>query len=380
MSNFSMKPQVHTSGSEGSVTTEQWAEWGEYLHKLIKADEVAVVGKKGKTSRTKTHVGILNFIMDMGYQPQPEGEYDTKCALPSEGEEFSTEELEHMAKYPTNRFIWVTDEKGNTKRKQTAPKRPEQEYAFFFDFPEVMVDWTKHPNEDMHKLGQKPLRVSYNGRYGKVGQLVFKRTLPFTVDYKTNTLGDKNPIYKIADKLGVARTFEEQDYDLGVLAGRACKWSVVSEKTTLDGKTFYDMVIKDASRIEEVVAGNITVTVEQQIPKCNVPFTGVHFNAESYAPEVIEYIQNRKELLEVVMRATSFKPSPVKHPDFVLGCDFKDSGLAKALGVVASKVAPSPQTNSTGKPDTDHEEVPNSNTGGVDEAGDSEVKDDGCPF
>jgi hypothetical protein len=335
MSSFSMRPQLPTGGSEGSVSTEQWAEWGEYLHTLIKADEVAVAGKKGKTTRTKTQVGILNFIMDMGFQPQADGQYDTKCALPLEGEEYSQEELAHIEKYPTNDFIWAEDDKGNTKRKQTAPKRPEQEYAFFFDFPEVMVDWTKHPNEDMHKLGQKPLRVSYNGRFGKTGQLVFNRTLPFTIDFKTKVLGSKNPIYKIADKMGVAQAFEASGYDLGVLAGKACKWSVISEKNVSGDKTFYNVTIKDASKIEEVVAGDIKVTVEQQIPKCDVQFVGVHFNAESYDPDTIEYIKNRKELIEVVQRATSFKPSPVNHPDFVIGCEFKDSGLAKALGTVA---------------------------------------------
>lgn len=360
MSSFSMKPQLPTGGSEGSVTTEQWAEWGEYLHNLIKADDVAVSGKRGKTTRTKTQVGILNFIMDMGFQPQADGQYDTKCAIPLEGEEFSIEELAHIEKYPTNSFIWVEDDKGNTKRKQTAPKRPEQEYAFFFDFPEVVVDWTKHPNEEMHKLGQKPLRVSYNGRYGKTGQLVFNRTLPLTLDFKTNLLGNKNPIYKIADKMGVVQEFESSGYDLGVLAGKACKWSVVGEKNISGDRTFYNVTIKDASRIEEVVAGDIKITVEQQIPKCSVSFMGVHFNADSYDPEAIEYIKNRKELVEVVKRATSFKPSPVKYPDFIIGCEFKDSGLAKALGELTQSEAEEeaepaqekPKTTPKGKPDS----------------------------
>jgi hypothetical protein len=340
MSSFSMKPQLPTSGSDSGVSTEQWNEWSEYLHTLIKADDVPVAGKKGKTTRTKTQVGILNFIMDMGFQPQADGQYDTKCALPLDGEDYSQEELDHIAKYPTNDFIWVTDDNGVRKRKQTAPKRPEQEYAFFFDFPEVMVDWAKNPNEDMHKLGQKPLRISYNGRFGKIGQLVFNRTLPFTIDFKTKVLGSKNPIYKIADKMGVAQAFESSGYDLGVLAGRACKWSVISEKNVSGDKTFYNLTIKDASKIEEVVAGDIKITVEQQIPKCDVEFVGVHFNAESYDSDTIEYIKNRKELVEVVQRATSFKPSPVNHPDFIIGCEFKDSGLAKALGEL-----PQPKTD-----------------------------------
>ncbi len=330
MSKFVMKPNLPQS--EGSsVSNDQWKEWNEYQHSLITAPEVAVEGKTGVTTKTKTLVGILNFVMDVGFQPQSAGQYDTKCALPVGEEKYSAEELAHIEKFPTNDFIWV-EEKGVRKRKQTSPKRPEQEYVFFFDFPEVVVDYTKHPDEKMHKLGQRPLRVSYNGRYGKVGALVFNRTLPFTVDFKTNTLSTKNPIYKIADKMNLAQEFVKSGYDLGVLAGKACKWSVISEKKTSDGNTYFTFKIADPSKIEAVSAGGITITVEQQIPKCDVPFVGIHFNAEEYDPEAIEYIKNRREVIEVVQRAVSFKPSPVNHPDFVIGCDFKDSGLAKALG------------------------------------------------
>jgi len=332
---FSMKPTIPTASSEAStVSNEQWLEWNEYQHSLIKADEVAVTGKKGVVRKSKTLVGILNFIMDVGYQPQSDAQYDTKVAVPAEGEDYSAEELAHIEKYPTNDFIWVTEDNGVRKRKQTAPQRPEQEYVFFFDFPEVMIDYTKHPDEKMHKLGSKPLRVSYNGRFGKIGSLVFNRTLPFSIDYKTKTLSTKNPIYKIADKMNVAQEFEKSGYDLGTLAGKACKWTVISEKNVNGDKTYFNTTIKDAAKIEEVSAAGITITVAQQIPACDVEFVGIHFNGESYDPDSIEYIKNRKELIEVAQRAVSFKPSPVNHPDFVIGVDFKDSGLAKALGVV----------------------------------------------
>lgn len=341
MSKFVMKPSI-PQGESSSVSNDDWKVWNEYMHSLINAPEVAVTGKSGKVSKTKTLVGVLNFIMDVGFQPQSDGQYDTKCALPSSDEEYSAEELAHIEKFPTNDFIWV-EEKGVRKRKQTAPKRPEQEYVFFWDFPEVVVDYTTHPDEKMHKLGQRPLRVSYNGRYGKIGSLVFNRTLPFTIDFKTKALSTKNPIYKIADKMNLAQEFEKSGYDLGVLAGKACKWSVISEKNVHDGNTYYTFSIKDPSKIEEVSAGGITITVEQQIPKCDVPFVGIHFNGEQYDEDAIEYIKNRREVIEVVQRAVSFKPSPVNHPDFVIGCDFKDSGLAKALGDLGSVPTPPAQ-------------------------------------
>jgi hypothetical protein len=346
-----MKPTLPQDDG-GVVSNEGWKVWNEYMHSLINAQELVVVGKAGKSAKTKTLVGILNFIMDVGYQPQQDGQYDTKCALPSGDEKYSADELVHLDKYPTNDFVWV-DDNGVRKRKQTSPKRPEQEYVFFFDFPEVIVDYTKHPDEKMHVLGQRPLRISYNGRYGKVNSLVFNRTLPLTVDHKTKTLSPKNPINKIADKMGVVVEFTESGYDLGVLAGKACKWSVSSEKRVHEGDTYYAFTIKDPSKIEEVSAGGFTITVEQQIPKCEVPFVGIHFNGVEYDMDAIDYIKNRKEVIEVVQRAVSFKPSPVKFPDFVIGCDFKNSGLAKALGLTVVDSTQAPEDDMSIQPDED---------------------------
>lgn len=340
---FSMKPQVPSGeGSGSSISNEEWSAWNEYQHNLIGKSESPVEGKDSAYVRTQSAVGILNFIMDMGFQPQPEGQYDTKCALPEEGEEYSQEELAHKEKWPTNDFIWV-EEKGVRKRKQTSPKQPEQEYAFFFDFPEIKVDWTKHPNEEMHVLGERPLRVSYNGRFTKDGVTVFANRLPFRLDYKkNNTLSAKNPINKIAAKMGVANQYSQSGYDLGELAGKACKWTVVSERNVNGSKTFYNTKIRDAAAIEEVSAGGVTITVEQQIPECPVPFTGVFFDAESYDEGVINYVKKRKELVEVVKRAKSYQPSPVKHPDFFLGKDFINTNLAVALGEVGKESKPEP--------------------------------------
>ena len=330
---FSMKPQMPEGGNSNNASDEDWGAWNTYLHELVGDTENPVAGKSGQFVREKTYVGILNFIMDMGFQPQKDGEYDTKCALPEDHQEYSEEELAHLAKYPTNDFIWV-DDKGVRKRKQTSPKRPEQEYAFFFDFPEITVDWTKHPIEDLHHLGQKPLRVSYNGKFGKSDALVFGRTLPFNVDYKTNTLSEKNPINKIARAMSLGQEYAQSGYDLGVLAGKACKWTVRSTKRVVNDKTYYNTDIKDSSKIEAVSAGGITITVEQQIPECGVSFVGVPLDDGSYDEDILTYIKNRKELLAVVQRATSFKPSPVKFPDFVLGKDFKDTALCKALNLM----------------------------------------------
>lgn len=340
---FSMKPSIPQQ-SESNITEDQWKAWEEYQNSLLGVDEEPVTGKSGVYQRSKSAVGILNFIMDMGYQPQSDGQYDTKVAIPTGDEEYSPEEIEYKQKYPNADFIWV-QENGHRKRKQTSPNNPQQEYAFFFDFPEIMVDWTKHPDERMHKLGQKPLRVSYNGRFGKTGSLVFQRTLNFSPDRKTKTLSSKNAIAKIADKLGVSKAFEQSGYDFGVLAGKACKWTLIRERRVSGDKQFINWSIKDPVKVEEINVAGTKITVEQQIPKTDVGFVGVHFDApaDSYTEDTLEYVQTRKELLEVVSRAKAFKPSPEKYPDFVLGKDFKDSGLAIALANKAPTEAPEEQ-------------------------------------
>lgn len=335
---MSMKPQVASveMGEGSKVSSEEWKEWFSYMHELIGDEELPVSGKKNSFSRSKSYVGILNFIMDVGFQPQPDAQYDTKCALPEGDEKYSAEEIAHLDKYPTNDFVWV-EKDGKRTRKQTAKSKPEQEYVFMFDFPEIIVDYTKHPIEDLHSLGQKPLRVSYNGKFKKDGMTTFATRLPFRLDYKKgNTLSEKNPIYKIAAKMGVCKDFVSSGYDLGFLAGGACKWTVVSERRTVDDKTYFNTKIKDAAAIETVTAGSITITREQQIPECDVPFVGIMFDADDYDRDTIEYVKKRPEIMAVVQRATSFKPSPDKFPDFVLGKDFADSKLSVALGTATA--------------------------------------------
>jgi hypothetical protein len=360
---FSMKPNIPSingdNNSEGSgggvtITDAQWKEWNDYMYTLTDAKEKEV--KPGKFLKTKSAVGILNFIADVGYQPQEDGEYDSKVATPTGDEENSPEELEAIKKYPTNYFLWVVDDKGNKKRKQYSPQRPEQEYAFFYDFPEIVIDWTKHPNPDMHKLSTKPLRVSYNGRFKRGDMQVFARALPFRIDHKTKLLSTKNPIYKIADASGVAEAFVSSGYDLGELAQSACKWNIEFGRNVVGDKVFYNTGIKSPTLIEDVSAGGMTITRTQQIPACGIAFVGVHFNGDEYNQDDLDYIKNRRELIEVLKRAKSFKPSPVKYPDFVLGCDFANSKLAAALGMTGNQDQSVSPGVTTAEPEVEQEE------------------------
>ena len=321
-----------------STTPEQWDAWNEYYEGLFSGDWKAATRKdgsviEGKFFKKANLVGKLKFILDIGYQPQADSVYDSKAAAPKDGEEYSSEELEHLKKFPDNAFYW---EEG--KRKQSKPERPTQEYIFQYDFGKTMVDWTKHPLPNLQRLGLKPLRVSYNGSFSKgKDNIVLGKTLAFKPHYKTKKLSPNNPIMKIAASSGVASSFEQNEYDLGALVDSACKWNVFLEKREYEGKKYYQTVIKNHSEITEVEAGDMVITVEQQIPECPTEFMGILMNGGEYTDEMMENIVHKREMMAVLPRSTTFKPSPIKFPDFELGVSYEGSDLEKALTAYQTK-------------------------------------------
>lgn len=335
---------VPSAGEGSSTTPEQWKEWDDYYYGLLSGKEQQATRKdgsviEGKFFKKANLVGQLKFILDIGTQPQSDSVYDSKVALPQEGEEYSEEELAHMKKFPDNKYFWE-----DGKRKQSKTERPTQEYVFMFDFGKIMVDWTKHPLPNLQKLGVKPLRVSYNGSFTKNGSIVLGKTLAFKPHYKTKKLSPNNPIMKIANSCGVLQEFESNDYDLGVLVDCACKWEVFLEKREYEGKTYYQTSIKNHSEITEVEAGDVTITREQQIPACPTEFMGILMNGGEYTDEMLELVSNKRELMAVLPRSEKFKPSPIKYPDFELGVDWKESDLCKALESYLAKKGESKTT------------------------------------
>lgn len=319
------------NGGGNQATDAQWQDWNNYYFGLIDSAEKPATRKDGSVIAGKfvkklTGVGILNFIVDCGTQPQPDSSYDSKVAAPQNGEENSAEELEHIKKYPNNYYFWE-----DGKRKQGKPERAKQEYLFGYDFPEVMVDWSQHPIEALQKLGEKPLRVTYNGSFTQGGAVHFGKTLRFDPHWQTGKISANSPLYKIADKSRLAGQFEEQGYDLGVLVGSSCKWDLSMSRSEKDGKTYYNTDIKNPSEITEVKAGGMTITVEQQIPECSVPFTGVLMNGGEYSDDAMDMVLSKRELMSVLPRAIQFQPNAEKAPDFWLGTAFEGSDLQKAL-------------------------------------------------
>jgi hypothetical protein len=335
MSGFSTKQnntQV-TNNTNSTVTDEEWGVWNEYYWGLIDSKETPAKRKSGEVVPNKfvkktNEVGLLKMIVDCGTQPQPDSEYDSKVEAPEKGSEgLSHEEEVHIQKFTDNYFFWGED----GKRKQGKPERPTQEYVFFYDFPNIMVDWTKHPIEGLHRLGEKPLRVSVNGSFSRDGKVLLGRHLRLEPHFKTNKLSPNNPIFKIAEKSRLGSEFEVSGYDLGVLVDSACKWDLILEKNISNDRMFFNTVIKDPAEITEVKAGNITVTVEQQIPECPTTFMGILMNGGDYPDEALEIISHRRELMTTLPLSKQFQPNAKKFPDFWLGVDWKSSDLCKAL-------------------------------------------------
>ena len=330
---FSFTPETASSGNTGggsAVSDDQWKEWNDYYYSLLDGKEQPHKNKQGdvvegRFYKKKKLVGKLAMLVDCGLQPQPDSSYEWKGEI--------TEE-EHIAKYPDNYFKTV-----DGKRMQFKPERPTQEFAFYFDFPKIMVDWTKHPIEALHSLGQKPLRVGYNGYYKdhKTGAEGFGKQLRFAPNYTTGKLSPNNPIYKIATAMNVADEFESSNYDFGKLAGGHCFFEVVINRNA-DKDTVYPAALRGYSEITEIEAGENTITVEQQIPESDVPFVGVTLNGGNYSDEILDMVAHKKELMVVLPRAKAFQPNATKNPDFWLGCNWKDSDLCKALGDRAPKV------------------------------------------
>lgn len=335
-----MTPDVpeNTQGGDTEVSADAWKEWNDYYYSLLGVEEKPSrngdgVVKEGFFNKTKSLVGIANVFVDCGFQQQQDAEYDSDEALPEEGEEFSKEELAVMEKWPSNTYKWK-DGKVGGKRVKVVPKQPAQEYAIFFDFPKIVIDWTKHPIEALHSLGEKPLRVSMNGYLKFKGFEGFGRRLAFDPNYKTKKISTKSPLYKLASNMDVVEEYI-QSYNLAALAGKAVKFDVVMERNHYNDRDYFNTVIKNHSKITEVEAGDTTITVEQQIPQCDITPQAIPLNlkeGQTFDEAALGTVKHDKGLKAVLPAMVSWKPSPKNHPDFVKGIEFKDTDLYKALG------------------------------------------------
>ena len=380
---FSMKPQSNPTQSSNTtdVSPDQWDAWYNYYYGLIDGKEQKTKNKQGavvpnRFFKKKKSVGILNFITDLGLQPQPDSSYEWKGEA-GQGDVLSEAEQEHVAKYPDNYFRDV-----DGKRMQFKPERPTQEYAFFYDFPSLEVDWTKHPIEALHSLGKKPLRVCYNGYFKDNKRSIegCAKNLRFAPNWKTGKISPNNPINKLAIAMGREDQFSTE-YDFVELAGGACFFDVIISKNIGDKGNFYNTEIKNYSEITEMELPNgDTYTVEQQIPDCGVQFTGVLLNGMEYTQDQLDLVRHNKTLKAVLPKAVAFQPNAVKAPDFWLGCNYADSDLAKALAATDNSSDSSSNASQKPKKEEKKPSVPESKKAPAKEPEPSVDFDDDIPF
>ena len=320
-----------TGGNGGNIDYEGK---NNYIFDMIDAE--VTKNKRGDDVKEFSALGVLNYMMTLGLHEQGVAEYDTKCALPAEGEENSQEEIEYMEKFKGAFFKWV-EKDGKQIRKQCRNRQPEEELVLAFDFPSIMVEHDKFSAEGSDGIGTKPLRISWNGWFNPYKQ--FNTHVRNQINYKTKEMSDSNPLYKIAKAGGVLDEYIKSGYNYGVLAECVVNLDVVVEKSIYNGKTYLNYAVRNPSKVEDIkFKGKVMASKEEQLEeaKTDVEFVGIEFDSRDEQGNLISYDiddlkQIRKEWKIAASRAVSYKPSPVNYPDFVKGCNWEESSLYKAL-------------------------------------------------
>lgn len=335
------------TGTSSSATPEQWEEWNALEWALLDSKEQPVTKKDGTvvenaTKKVKKVVGIPRVIVDCGLQPQQDAFYDWKgeAGEGSTPDGYSDEEKAHVAKYPDNYFKTV-----DGKRLQYKPERPTQEVAIYVDFPKLKVDYSKHPNENLHSLGEQPLRICINGYFKDNKRNVegFARKFKFDPNYKTGKLSPNSPIYKLSKSLGIAEEFESSGYDFDVFGKGAAMFEVVC--TNRNG--YINFEIKGHSEIIDVEVGDQVISRESQIPDIETPFKTLMINQDDYEDlDLVQWVNYKKELKAVLPSMKSFQPNVQKNPDFWLGCEWKDTKLKAQLDKIAADSGSASQSTS----------------------------------
>ena len=329
MTTFSMKGK--SAKKTGGGERLDWTPFLEYQHKLFDVPEVEI--KENRFKKTKSCIGILNLLIDGGFQKY-NGVYDSKKEAPeyvenpTDEQRYSAEEIAVIEKYPDNDFIWQYDFQSKSQKRKHVRPNVNQRYILCFDFPEIMVDHNEAPYaKEGEDAGTKPLRICYNGKWEKSGKYKpvegFTREVNFSLDTEGN-LSDKNILYKLADKMGVLGEFIE-DYDVGLLLGKACKWSVVATRNVgNDGKNYYDITIKDVTSIDPVTVGGKTFSAEDQIPECDIAPVGLLMMGGDYSDENLMVI--RKGFDKSLEQSIDFEED-----GDVLSVAWENTDLCKAL-------------------------------------------------
>ena len=328
---FSKKQE--TTQSTGSTSSGDWDTYNEAIWDAFDVD--SIIDAKGKEVKSGDVIGVLNYIQELGNQPQAPASMKSNVAAPKEGEDNSPEELARLVDFPNNWFAWEDEWKDGKKtsvRKVLWNQQPQETLVLAVDFPDIKVDYGLHPMADGEGSDIKSFRIDYNGKY----KGVFERTVSNEVQWKTGKFGDKDVKYKIATACGILKEYQDDGHDLAHLVQATCNWEVVMTKNVNDGKTYYNIKIKNPSAIQDIKTRKETYTIAEQLEDTmkgfDIPFTGILFDAEEdhYSKDQLQGI--RGFWLDEAKKAVQIDKNEGTNREgtWLFGVNWVDSGLAKA--------------------------------------------------
>ena len=312
-------------------TAEAYMAWGEHQWDAL---DVAEVNKgDGKFEKSYDFIGTVNFLMELGYQPDNEMVMKSNINAPVDGEENSPEELERMKSFPNNKFFWDTEYKDGKKlqvRKVRWSIHPEEEIVLAVDFPAIKLNYALHPYSKAEEGVEdiKECRIDWNGRW----KGAFNRKINNTPNWKTGRLGDKSVQYKIATACGNLETYIKDGHQLADLAGAVCNWTVKMTKKVDGDKVFYsDMELSDPSPIQDI-KGRHPYTIAEQLEdnQSSNEVCGIQLNGGTYTKEELQQV--RFMWWKKAMQATQFDKNAGSNRtgEWLEGVNWADSDLAKA--------------------------------------------------
>ena len=357
-------PQTNNTNSSGEgsdITQAQWNEWAMYQYDAFKAKGREL--QNGKLRKEKTLIGKVALIMDLGFPPAADSQWKTECALPTSGEEYSQEEIQWMEKNPSHDFVWAkeydeTVKKSVTVRKQTSPSYPAQEYGVAIDFPQVMIDYSKHPQVESEDEDLRPLRISLNGNFNHK----FFKTIVFDGSFKP--VSDKNIVYKICTAAGLEKELHSSQFDIATAAGAVCNFAVradLDDQSGEDntGKVFVNWAATKPALIEDLETPQGEWSADEQIEAAfkdkNVPeFTGILLDGMNYSDEMLSalsldglykdsfgYVKRASESKTFLLEGKSKKTG--NDYSFEKGLDYSGTDFAKAWNKFSGDSTPQAQ-------------------------------------
>lgn len=350
---FSKKVVTNNTSGGSNITGDQWDTWNEYNWGLL--DVKPVTQANGREVKEADYIGILNYIQELGVQPQEDASTKSDLPAPTGDEENSPEELEKIKQWPTNYFKWVTKYKGGVATQERHicwPKEPEEELVLAVDFPELKVNYGLFPSADGTE-SIKPLRVDYNGKFKQS----FQRNVTNEVNWKTNKFSDKDIKYKIASACGNLEEYQNDQHDLAHLVQATCMWTIRMTKNKSGENTYYKTEIFDPAPIQDIKTRKEVYTVAEQIEdaSCDVEFCGILFNGGDYPDENL--LQVCDFWWDKAQQAVEFDKNEgtTRDGEWLKGCFWDDSDLGKAYTKFKGK---SGSESASSKPKTSVKEEP----------------------